>query len=397
MALNNSTISDNTASGRGGGINNGGYTALNNSTVARNSAVEGGGVSGYFGINVTLQNSILFDNTARNGPDCFDLIVSASYNLIGDTSDCTFLANIGDLLDVDAMLFSLTGSPGYHPLLPGSPAIDAGNPAGCTDHLGASLDTDQRGVARVGRCDIGAYEFDPANDPLTHVFLPVVTRNYCAPLYTDDFSDPGSGWPISDDGDIQYEYLDGEYRILVRNTNRWAGAAPGFKASDYVVTVDVRNVTGLYGSYGLTFGLSNDWSQFYSLEIDPDGNYGIMRYGSGTWTNLATGTSGSINTGTSTNTLKIEHNGSLIQAYANGQLLTSVSDSTYGGSRRIGLVVSTYSLSNVDARFDDFTVYPVGCGADASASSHVNKAPSGGAEERNLPSKWTSGPTHRSD
>jgi len=41
---------------------------------------------------------------------------------------------------------------GYHPLLSGSPAINAGNPATC-------LSTDQRGVARVGGCDIGAYEY----------------------------------------------------------------------------------------------------------------------------------------------------------------------------------------------------------------------------------------------
>jgi hypothetical protein len=31
-------------------------------------------------------------------------------------------------------------------LLPGSPAIDAGNPGGCNDPLGATLATDQRGA-----------------------------------------------------------------------------------------------------------------------------------------------------------------------------------------------------------------------------------------------------------
>jgi hypothetical protein len=73
-------------------------------------------------------------------------------------------------------LFPLIGSPGYHPLLPGSPAIDAGNPAGCTDHLGNLLNSDQRGVARVGRCDIGAYEYDLGNDPLAYTFLPAIFR-----------------------------------------------------------------------------------------------------------------------------------------------------------------------------------------------------------------------------
>jgi hypothetical protein len=49
-------------------------------------------------------------------------------------------------------------------LLPGSPAIDAGNPAGCTDGRGHVLGIDQRGYHRPGDpalttgCDIGAYE-----------------------------------------------------------------------------------------------------------------------------------------------------------------------------------------------------------------------------------------------
>jgi len=48
-------------------------------------------------------------------------------------------------------------------LLPGSPAIDAGNPGSCTDNHGHPLTTDQRGAPRPdkedtsGR-DMGAYE-----------------------------------------------------------------------------------------------------------------------------------------------------------------------------------------------------------------------------------------------
>jgi hypothetical protein len=49
------------------------------------------------------------------------------------------------------------------PLLSGSPAIDAGNPSGCTDRLGHLLKTDQRGLPRPDTedrsgCDMGAYE-----------------------------------------------------------------------------------------------------------------------------------------------------------------------------------------------------------------------------------------------
>jgi hypothetical protein len=56
------------------------------------------------------------------------------------------------------------GGPTQTMALPsGSPAIDAGNPNGCTDNKGHLLKTDQRGMPRPdkedsGGCDMGAYE-----------------------------------------------------------------------------------------------------------------------------------------------------------------------------------------------------------------------------------------------
>jgi uncharacterized repeat protein (TIGR01451 family) len=154
LTLNNSTVSGNRAE-YGGGIDSDGTLALNNSTVTGNTARFGGGIDG----GGTLQKSILVGNVAISiGPDCHGAIGSAGYNLVGDTSGCTFTPTTGDLTHTDPLLGPLEGSPGWHPLLPGSPAINAGNPAGCADHLGNPLTTDQRGAPRVEQCDIGAYE-----------------------------------------------------------------------------------------------------------------------------------------------------------------------------------------------------------------------------------------------
>jgi hypothetical protein len=160
LTLNNSTVSGNTANEDGGGIRTWfGTLTLNNSTISGNTArVWGGGVGGG---TATLQNTILADNTSLIGPDCSSTIDSLGYNLVGNTSGCNFIPGTDDLTDVSANLGQLIGvsdAPRYHPLLSGSPAIDAGNPAGCTGSTGP-LTTDQRGAARVGRCDIGAYEY----------------------------------------------------------------------------------------------------------------------------------------------------------------------------------------------------------------------------------------------
>ena len=108
-----------------------------------------------------MRNTIVAGNSALQFPDCSGPAASGGYNLLGSTDGCTFTPATGDLTGADPRLAAPVGRPGrpsYRPLLPGSPAIDAGNPAGCQGNAGP-LTADMRGVTRQGRCDIGAYEF----------------------------------------------------------------------------------------------------------------------------------------------------------------------------------------------------------------------------------------------
>ena len=164
VTLNNSTVTGNTAyrcsgvcNGTGGAIANGSGTLhMNNVTVSGNSA---GGISN--SSTTTLQNSIIANDSGTN---CFGTATSYGYNLSSDNS-CAF-SNSGDRNHHDPMLGTLGiygGPTPTIPLLTGSPAIDAGNPSGCTDGLGHLLKTDQRGMPRPdkedsGGCDIGAFE-----------------------------------------------------------------------------------------------------------------------------------------------------------------------------------------------------------------------------------------------
>ncbi|MEW5989035.1 MAG: choice-of-anchor Q domain-containing protein, partial [Chloroflexota bacterium] len=176
LTVSYSTLSGNSAEYRGGGIINYGTLTVSNSTLSGNSAAEGGGIyRSSDSFTVSLQNTILADNADSNaGPDCSGTLTSDGYNLLGNNSDCTFNATTGDQVGtpdnpIDPLLGPLqdNGGPTWtHALLPGSPAIDAGNPAGCFDNQGNLLTTDQRGYARPvdgdGNgsviCDTGAYE-----------------------------------------------------------------------------------------------------------------------------------------------------------------------------------------------------------------------------------------------
>ncbi len=165
VTLNNSTVTANIADrcsgmcgGTGGAIVNGsGNLAVNNSAVSGNYPAGGIFNSG----TATLQNSILANNSGRN---CRGIITSHGYNLSSDGS-CPF-SNTGDLNNTNPLLGTLGnygGSTQTIPLLSGSPAIDSGNPNGCTDGQGHLLKTDQRGKPRpdiedTAGCDRGAFE-----------------------------------------------------------------------------------------------------------------------------------------------------------------------------------------------------------------------------------------------
>src|SRR5262249_56920994 len=108
-----------------------------------------------------ISDSILANNVGGN---CSGSMVSKGYNLSTDGT-CNF-SYTGDLNNQDPLLGKLQNNGGptdTSALRRGSPAIDAGNPAGCTDGQGNLLKTDQRGMPRpdhedTGGCGMGAVE-----------------------------------------------------------------------------------------------------------------------------------------------------------------------------------------------------------------------------------------------
>jgi hypothetical protein len=174
-ALTNCTVSGNSAGIVGGGMYNGTFgnttqaatATLTDCTVSGNSAgILGGGVYNSFSSGTsTLGNTIVAGNTASNsGHDAYGTFTSLGHNLIGETdgsggwvgSDLT--GSIASPLN--PLLGSLANNGGptrTMALLPGSPAIDAGN----NSLIPSGVTTDQRGFDRIvnGTVDIGAFEF----------------------------------------------------------------------------------------------------------------------------------------------------------------------------------------------------------------------------------------------
>jgi hypothetical protein len=184
VTISDSTISDNTAnqSNSTGGIGiYGGTLLIANSTVTHNTTNDtnksGGGIDAA-GETVTIFDTIVADNTSttQNKTDVSGIFTSSGHNWIGtaDSNSSGFVSSdiVGTIAnpknpDLASALANNGGPTPTFALLPGSPAINAG------DNTNAPA-TDQRGLPRIvgGTIDIGAFEFQLVIAPAT---LPAAT------------------------------------------------------------------------------------------------------------------------------------------------------------------------------------------------------------------------------
>jgi len=175
---------------------------------------------------------------------------------------------------------------------------------------------------------------------------------------------------VVDVSSVRSEYLNGEYRILTKKAGYiYVFQAPTCNRQNYVVEADARWVGTPGNSYGLGFGITTDFGQFYVFDINTDyREFRLRRHDAGGFTTIVPWTySAAINGGTASNHLKVTRNGDQIILEVNGTVLGTWSDSTITGLTGAGVVSSSYSTNPTsDARFDNFSVISLpGSGAAA--------------------------------
>jgi hypothetical protein len=164
LTITNSTFSGNAAPVAGGAGFNVGTVQLANATLSDNSSPLGGVFNiGTLQIGDTILNAGTSGaNIANNG----GTVTSHGYNLSSDDGG-GFLTGPGDQINADPLLGPLqnNGGPTFtHALLPGSPAIDAGDPQFTPPPF-----FDQRGPnfwrVRNDRLDVGSFEVQAGTTP----------------------------------------------------------------------------------------------------------------------------------------------------------------------------------------------------------------------------------------
>jgi hypothetical protein len=193
-------------------------------------------------------------------------------------------------------------------------------------------------------------------------YLPAIFRNYCSGCcdFFDDFSNPASGWYVGEDSLLRAEYLNGEYRVVVKPEGYlFLFRAPTCDRENYIVEADARWYGATGNSYGLLFGLTSGFSRYYLFDMNTDyKQFRVYRREASGFVAVVPATSSSaIQGGTASNHLKVTRSDGQFTLEINGTVLGSWSDSAITGLTGVGLAVSSYSnRPNADARFDNFRV-----------------------------------------
>ncbi len=180
-------------------------------------------------------------------------------------------------------------------------------------------------------------------------YLPLSRHIYCPP-YSDDFTDPTSGWFIGEDSTGQFsDYGDTEYQLWgpVENATLAARLAPTCSAENYVVETEahiIRDTKGRY--YGIIFGAVDEVTPLYSFVIFPEPHespslptYALVYADPTNILNTDPLRQGPITMEpTDTITLKVIRDGVHITAYINGVEVATVDDGRILGLTKAGLI-----------------------------------------------------------
>lgn len=182
-------------------------------------------------------------------------------------------------------------------------------------------------------------------------------------LYSEDFSDPYSGWITGtppDNPDSTFQYVNGEYimtRAMGSDNVNWVFAHQNF--NDSVISVDVRHISGDTNVTGpvIFWRIAQDYDSFYWLLVYGNGQFSIQKVIDGVSTIIRNWEfTNAIQRGQKVNHIDIKSIGDVNTIYINGTEVATFTDSgSLHGDIALGVTVTVRSA--IEAAFDNLVVY----------------------------------------
>jgi hypothetical protein len=201
----------------------------------------------------------------------------------------------------------------------------------------------------------------PSLTPLPQLSLtPIAISMTQGLIFSDNFSNPESGWDRIDQTDYYADYFNNAYRITVNSkmSDSWANPDDNI-FGDVSILVDATKKGGPDDNdFGVICRYQNA-NQFYYAVISSDGYFGITKVTSVSSKLIGRDSvefSDAIHQGFATNHIRFDCNGNKLSLYVNGQQLDQQTDGEYA-TGNVGLIAGTYDTPGTDILFNNFFVY----------------------------------------
>lgn len=179
-----------------------------------------------------------------------------------------------------------------------------------------------------------------------------------SPFFTDDFSDPASGWGAATPEEYMRGYQQGRYLMQIDVPGWFVWATAGRMYEDTAVEVSLRSEGTQDNHYGVVCRYAD--GQFYYFAISADGYYAIFRYADAgelvPLTGAAMLRSSLIKTDGTDNRLLAVCEGPRLTLFVNGEQVAQVRDKTLTRGD-VGMAAGTVDQGGTIVLFDNFDVH----------------------------------------
>lgn len=178
-------------------------------------------------------------------------------------------------------------------------------------------------------------------------------------LFSDDFSNPNSGWKVWNSQEAVIEYAEGGLQFTINQLNYDYWSLPGKDFSNVTLAVDAALKEGpTDNDFGLICRMQDEYN-FYAFLISSDGYGGIVKVKDGLYQVLNSESGleygAMIQQDLAVNLIRADCIGSTLTLYVNHEKFLEVEDSDFTDGD-VGLLAGSYSQSGVRILFDNFYV-----------------------------------------
>jgi len=185
-------------------------------------------------------------------------------------------------------------------------------------------------------------------------------------VFSDNFSNSGSGWTQDSGGGFNWGYDEGEYRVFITEPNFIIRSEAPFNEARipqrFCLGVDAKQLAGGSlsdeGEVGVYFARNPNSDMFTTFGIVNSQNYRVIRWdcsGSGCSDDILieTAASNAIRSEVDFNRLQVISSNREVRFFINGTRVETLSTQTQG---TVGVYTITFDEPNVNGRFDNFEV-----------------------------------------